>query len=75
MISEVLDHGAELEKQIRQTIENNVEQERTLASENALIVRSVQKELHRKLTEMEALQDSLDDPRMMATRWTSALEK
>jgi hypothetical protein len=63
MISEVLDNGAELEKQIRQTVENAVEQERTLAGEKALIVRSVQTELRRKLTTMEALQNSLDDHR------------
>jgi hypothetical protein len=63
MITEVLENVAELEKQIRVTVEEAVEQERTLAGEKALIVRSVQTELHRKLADMEALQNSLDDHR------------
>jgi hypothetical protein len=63
MISGVLENVTELEKQIGQTVENAVEQERTLADENTLIVGLVQTELPRTLTEMEALQNSFDDHR------------
>jgi hypothetical protein len=63
MISEVLDNAAETEKQIRVAVEDAIAQERGVAGEKALVVRSVQTELHRKLAEMESLQRSFDDHR------------
>jgi hypothetical protein len=59
LLDEVLGNVETVENEIRKIGEDAVEQARKLAGEKALIVRSAQTELNRKLAELDALEKSL----------------
>jgi hypothetical protein len=63
ILTELEGNQERLEFEITRIAEEAIEQERLIAGEKALAVRSVQTELSRKLAEMEALQRSLADHR------------
>jgi hypothetical protein len=59
LLDEIIANEASVETEIRKIAEEAIEQAQKLASEKALIVRSVQTELARKTAEIEALEKSL----------------
>jgi hypothetical protein len=59
LLDEVLANEVAVEKEIQKIAEEAVEQARKLASDKALVIRSAQTELNRKLSEVEALERSL----------------
>jgi hypothetical protein len=59
MFDEVITNLGQLEIEIEKIVEEGIEQERGVAGEKALVIRSVQTELQRKLKEVEGLEQSL----------------
>jgi hypothetical protein len=60
LLDEVLANEESVETEIRKMGEESIEQAKRLAGEKALVVRSVQTELYRKLAEMDAVERSLN---------------
>jgi hypothetical protein len=59
LLDEVLANETSVENEIRKIAEDAIEQARKLASDKALVIRSAQTELNRKLGEVEGLERSL----------------
>jgi hypothetical protein len=66
VVSELAANQERLELEIARLVEEAIEQERLIAGEKALVVKSVQAELSRKLAEMAALERSFADLRRVS---------